>query len=519
MSESREIDLTIPLRDLPAAFGNPDAHLSTWIDPQSRLPVPYRILRKSIDARKRHNILFLYRVELNPPPPSHGMPDYPFESDPIPVKHPIVVGAGPAGLLAAWLLARAGCEPIILERGQKVGIRCADIKRFHTERCLNPESNYLFGEGGAGTYSDGKLYTRIKDPRCDFVLQLFAACGAHKEILYLQRPHIGSDILPGMVAKIRAEIERLGGTFRWGSRVESILLEGNACKGVKLAGGENLESPAVILAVGHSARDLIRNLTLQGVAHTLKPFQIGCRVEHPQSFVNHMQYGMPMPPRALPVPEYHITSRPQRPDLLTSTSFCMCPGGEIIPAVHEEGRLCTNGMSPYLRNLPYANAAIILSLENNFRDADTAFRWIESLETSTYAAGGGEWVCPAQDIIPFVRGESGLHAPTRTSYRMGLRSARLDQLLPLPARKSLNAAFRFFEKGDPGFAENGKLVGIETRISSPVRFTRRSDTLESESTTGLWLAGEGAGYAGGIMSAAVDGLRLVESVLQIALPK
>lgn len=511
MTRTQIIDLRIPLRDIPPAVGNPDLHLQHWLAPRDTTPVPYRILRKSVDARKRSHIVINYRVEIFPSPQTCGIPDYPVA--PTTLRHPLIVGAGPAGLFAAWVLARAGAQPIILERGRPVGERCKDIADFISERKLNTESNYLFGEGGAGTYSDGKLYTRIKDPRCKFILEMFTACGAPKEILWEQRPHIGSDRLPGTIAKMREEIIACGGQFLWGKRCESLLCKGGNISGVRLADGEILETPAALLAIGHSARDLIRSMTRSGVGHTLKSFQVGSRVEHRQALVDRWQYGSAAGSIALPVPEYHIVSRPPQQHLLSAVSFCMCPGGEIIPAAHREGELCTNGMSPYQRDLPYANAAIIVALENKFATADAVFDYIEMLERKSFDAGGGNWTAPAQDVVSFVREERGLSKPDKTSYRLGLTSARLDQLLPKQAKQSLQAAYRHFENMMPGFATEGKLVGLETRVSSPVRFERDAEKSHSVTHENLYIAGEGAGHAGGIISAAVDGMKLAEAML------
>lgn len=514
MTVPQIIDLKIPLSQIPASIGNPDRHLMPWINPGGVEKISYRILKKSVDARKRNYIVFNYRVELFPDLSNSESFDYPFRCDKTnALKHPVIVGAGPAGLFAAWLLARAGACPVILERGQYVGVRGNDIEKFHAQRVLNPESNYLFGEGGAGTYSDGKLYTRIKDPRCDFVLKLMTRCGAPEEIAWDQRPHIGSDILPGMVAALRHDIEHMGGIFRWGTRCESLLMEGERCGGVILSTGEKIEAPGVLLAMGHSARDFIRELMRLGISYSAKSFQVGCRVEHSQEFVNWMQYGTKHCPSPLPIPEYHIVSRPTTPGLLGAVSFCMCPGGEIIPAAHVDGMLSTNGMSPNRRNMPYANAAVIVSLENRFPKGDEALNYLEMLERNVFQSGGGDWTCPAQDVVPFIRGERGLYKPDRTSYRMGLVSGRLDKILPPLARRSLQSAFCHFDKNAPGFAAEGRLVGLETRISAPIRFDRNPETLRSASHHCLWIGGEGAGYAGGIMSAAVDGLKLAESML------
>lgn len=505
-------ELTIPVKKIPTGIKNLDTELSTFLAPNALEPVKYRILRKSVDARKKRDIALLYRVEMDPEAPPKSS-NYPIKKT-WEQTAPIIVGAGPAGLLAAWQLARAGAKPIILERGFDVAQRTADIHEFHQTQVLNPESHYLYGEGGAGTYSDGKLYTRIKDPRCDLVLSLFAEHGAPQDILYLQRPHIGSDYLPKMIASIREEIKAMGGEFRWGSCVESLIFEKTTCKGVVLRGGEKITAPAVILAMGHSARQLILNLVSEGVDHALKGVQLGCRVEHAQTFVNHMQYGFSEIPQSLPVPEYHLVSRPQVQNILTATTFCMCPGGEIIPATDRPNALCTNGMSPYKRNLPYANAAIIATLPDTFSHAQEAFAFIDKLETRIFGLGNGGFVAPAQNIEGFLRREVTLTQPESTSYAMGITRAPLSENIPSPIYKSIAYACKYYERLAPGFIRHGKIIGAETRISSPVRFLRNPDTLASTSHANLWIAGEGAGCAGGIMSAAVDGLKIAEMILE-----
>ncbi len=511
MTKSALFELKIPLKKVPPAIQNLDEELSIFIDPRTDEEIPYRILKKSVDARKKNDISLLYKVETYPESQPTSA-DYPIVNS-SKIEHPVIVGAGPAGLLAAWQLARAGAKPIVIERGQPVEQRTEDIRTLHETHQINPNSNYLYGEGGAGTYSDGKLYTRIKDPRCDLVLKLFAEHGAPEEILWTQRPHVGSDLLPGMIASIRNQIIEMGGTFRWGAECKKILTEGNCCTGIQLADGEKIEAPAVVLAIGHSARELILNLTEMGVEHTLKNIQMGCRVEHPQDFVNQMQYGMKVFPQYLPIPEYHIVSRPQSDRILTATSFCMCPGGEIIPATDRSGLLCTNGMSPYKRNLPYANAAIIAALPQNFNSAKQAFDFVEKIERTTFMMGSGGFMAPAQDVKGFMRGEATLSKSNNTSYEMGIIQAQLSQIPPTPIYNALCTAFTHFEKLAKGFIQQGKVIGMETRISSPVRFMRNMETLSSSSHANLWLAGEGAGCAGGIMSSAVDGLKIAEQIL------
>jgi len=490
----------------------------------------YAIDRRSLDARRKPDLRFVYRVNATvddgaavverPGVAVHTVP--PDEDDALyhlppadPLPHgPVVVGTGPAGIMAAYLLALHGCRPVVLDRGRDVDRRVDDVERFHATRLLDPVSNYLFGEGGAGTFSDGKLYTRVKDRRMRFLLDAFAAARAPREICYVHHPHIGSDILPHMARRLRRQIEEWGGTFRWEAEVVDVIERGGHCAGVVLADGERIEAPLTLIAPGHSARSLIRRLIEHGLDHRAKGFQLGCRIEHDQRMINTARYGCVRPPKhLLTAAEYNLVSRPPKHlDAEGVTTFCMCPGGEIIAATSDEGRLSTNGMSRHHRGSPHANAGLICNQPVR-RDGSglEGFDLIERLERAAFAAGGDDYACPAQSAAAFVRGEDG--PPVReSSYRLGVRPGRIDRILPPRTVKSLTAALRFFEKKIPGFLAQGTLVGVETRVSSPVRFERDPETLAS-SLPGLYLAGEGAGYAGGIVSAGLDGIRLAETIL------
>lgn len=536
--------LTISQFEIPAKrfaeknVTNPDQHLRSWIAQCCGIAedavIAYDILHRSLDARRKPDIRLIYTLRvtvredapireddhltISAPQPEQTHRLYQLtKSDDTPT-HPLIVGSGPAGLMAAYLLALHGCKPVILDRGYDVERRHADIRLFHQTRSLNPESNYLFGEGGAGTFSDGKLYTRVKDDRIRFILEAYVAARAPRRILYDHHPHIGSDILPLMCKRLRKQIEAWGGTFRWGAAVEDILIRDNRCAGVILTNGERLEAPVVIIGCGHSARSLIQRIAAHGVAHRLKDFQLGCRIEHAQRVIDQAQYGW-IPPRAiLGAAEYTLTSRP--PEALrvaNVTTFCMCPGGEIIAATSDDGQLCTNGMSRFRRSGAFANAGLIVNqFASDFDSAAAAFSFLEDLERRAFLAGAGDspeqsYRCPAQSAAAFARGEIGLRT-TQTSYHFGLTPARLDQILPKRTTAALQYALPYFERVIRGFLSSGTLIGVETRVSSPVRFERHPEMLES-SLPGLYLAGEGAGYAGGITSAALDGLRIAETIL------
>ncbi len=488
------------------------------------------ILSRSTDARRgTPSLLYSLLLELDTEPRVHheklsvadeemrrklldtdpALPDAPAG-----FQAPVVVGTGPCGIFAALALAMAGCRPVIIDRGFPIEQRDRDCADFIAGRQLDPESNLLIGEGGAGAYSDGKLYTGTRDSRSAFILKTFAEAGAPAEIRYLKRPHIGSDYLGKAAVNIRRRIEELGGTFIFGTAVTGIVCENGRCTGVVTAAGEKIEAPAVLIASGLGGRELNRSLRRQGVQYILKPFQLGSRIEHPQELIDRSQYHTSRRPVSLGAAEYHMVSRPQA-GILPASTFCMCPGGETVMASAWPGQCISNGMSRHARNGEFANSALIVTIQpERFAGADEAFAMLEELERGAFELGGGDYTFPAQDAAAFLRREKRLQN-RRGSAATGLLAARLDKLFIPEMYDGLSCALKNFDRQCPGFIREGKFVGIESCVSSPVRFSRDPYTLAS-SLPGLWLGGEGAGCAGGIMSAAADGMKLAAAIMESA---
>ena len=428
---------------------------------------------------------------------------------------PLVVGVGPCGLFAGLVLAEMGFRPIILERGKEVRERTVDTFGFWRQGILDPESNVQFGEGGAGTFSDGKLYSQIKDPGHlgRKVLTEFVEAGAPPEILYVNKPHIGTFRLVKMVETMRAKIESLGGEIRFRARVEDLLLEDGKIRGVVLADGQHLAADHVILAVGHSARDTFERLHRQGVYIEAKPFSIGFRIEHPQSLIDRCRFGDQAGNPLLGAADYKLVHHCGNGRSVYS--FCMCPGGTVVAAASEPGRVVTNGMSQYSRDERNANSGIVVGItpEDYPGGPLAGIDFQRRLEERAFALGGGTYEAPAQLVGDFLAGRPSTKlGSVLPSYKPGVRLGDLSTSLPDYAIAAIREALPVFDKKIRGFAMNDALLtGVETRTSSPIRI-QRNDGFESLHTKGLYPAGEGAGYAGGILSAAVDGIRVAEAV-------
>ena len=432
-------------------------------------------------------------------------------------QRPLVVGFGPCGILAALVLAQMGFRPIVLERGKKVRERTKDTWGLWRKNTLNPESNVQFGEGGAGTFSDGKLYSQIKDPRHlgRKVLTEFVKAGAPEEILYIAKPHIGTFRLVSMVEKIRAEIESLGGEIRFQQRVTDLHIEDGHVRGVTLADGAQIRADQVILALGHSARDTFAMLHERGVFMEAKPFSVGFRIEHPQTLIDKARWGKHAGHPLLGAADYKLVHHASNGRAVYS--FCMCPGGQVVAATSEEGRVVTNGMSQYSRAERNANAGMVVSInpEDYPGGAMAGIEFQRELESRAYVLGGGTYEAPAQLVGDFLVGRpSTAVGSVVPSYQPGVKWTDLSTALPDFCIAAMREALPEFARKIRGYdMHDAVLTGVETRTSSPLRITRGED-LQSLNVKGLYPAGEGAGYAGGILSAGVDGIRVAEAVAQ-----
>ncbi len=475
-----------------------------------------RILKRSVDAR-RHNIRINLTVEVLTRKEPHASFTGIFK--PVDVTHRpevIIIGAGPAGLFAALRLIELGIRPVLLERGKSVSERkkdIADISRLHI---VNPDSNYCFGEGGAGTFSDGKLYTRSKKRGDNSrVLELLHFHGADENILYEAHPHIGTDKLPRIIAAIRSSIIDAGGIYFFQKRVTDFIIEGGKIKGVITDDGDKFYSQNVILATGHSARDIFSICVRREVETELKPFAMGVRVEHPQELIDMIQYHGLSRGEYLPAASYNVV---KQVDGRGVYSFCMCPGGFIVPSATSQEEIVVNGMSPSGRNSPFANSGIVVEIKPEDLTGYLKYGHLAGLnyqmdlERKAWEYGGRKQVAPAQRLQDFVDGISSDRLPS-VSYFPGVTTSPLHEWLPQPIYNRLKTGFRMFGSLMKGFLTNeAVVVGVESRTSSPLRIPRNLTTFEHIRISGLFPAGEGSGYAGGIVSSAVDGMRVAESV-------
>ena len=474
-----------------------------------------RIVKRSIDARGRGPRVQL-RVELSTgapfDPPATTPPELPDVG-----KKPVVVivGAGPAGLFAALRAIELGLRPVILERGKDVRARRLDLAAITQRGVVDPDSNYCFGEGGAGTYSDGKLYTRSgKKEDIARILATFVAYGASPDILVDAHPHIGTNKLPDIIAAMREGILRAGGEVRFGARLTGLVVSSGRVCGVKLHDGTTIDATRVVLATGQSARDVFELLAAQGIAIERKDFALGVRVEHAQAIVDEMRYRTRERGAYLPPASY---SEVVQVDGLGVYTFCMCPGGIVAPCATAAGEIVTNGWSPSKRNNPYANSGVVVEVRGPKGDGGplSGVEYQRMVERAAFEAGGGGQVAPGQRLIDFVEGKLSADLPD-SSYPPGLKSARVDQVLPPEITERLQQGLRLFGKRMRGYWTNEAVViAVESRTSSPVRIPRDAETLEHPTVRGLFPCGEGAGYAGGIVSAAMDGERVVERLVAL----
>ncbi len=535
--------IMLRLTDIKLPLDHPSSALKQEVIKKLELEeseiVEISVFKRSYDARKSNSIFLIYSLDIKLTAnaekrclqqfagkgfvkPSPDMTyklvvDHPTEFPQGEQQRPVIIGFGPCGILAALLLAQMGLKPIVIERGQDVRQRTKDTWGLWRDRNLNEESNVQYGEGGAGTFSDGKLYTQIKDPKFygRKVLTEFVKAGAPPEILYVSKPHIGTFKLVKMMENIRAEIVALGGEIRFGEKLEHLNIKNNQIEGLTLSSGEAIKTKHVILAIGHSARDTFQNLLESGVYIEAKPFSIGLRIEHPQSVIDKARFGVNAGNEILGAADYKLVHHCK--DGRTVYSFCMCPGGTVVAAASEPGMLVINGMSEYSRNERNANSAIVVDISPEKDYPLHVLAGVDlqrQLEQKAFQMGGENYNAPAQLVGDFLAGKASDKLGTvQPSHKPGVTLGDLSQLLPDFAVKAIREAIPEFDKQIKGFSMcDAILTGVETRTSSPICIKRDKDSLVSINTQGLYPAGEGAGYAGGILSAGVDGIKVAEAV-------
>ena len=482
----------------------------------------FEIYRQSLDARRKNNIHYVYSVSASTADDTvlaKGIRRAEVTESLKPKKaylssRPVVVGLGPCGLFAAWVLTLSGNPPLIIERGEDAESRRVTVKNFWKSGILNTNSNVQFGEGGAGAFSDGKLTTRISDPRQRFVLKTLVEFGAPKDILYKAKPHIGTDLLCGVITAMRRRMQELGAEVRFNTRLTDIKVSGGRVEGIVINDDEEILCKNLILAIGHSSRDTYERLLSLGAAAEPKPFAMGVRIEHSQEFIDNLQYGAKTDKTDLPPADYRVTYNEKD---RSCYSFCMCPGGHVVASASETGGVVTNGMSNHARDGENANAALLVTLNpEDFPDKSTlgGMYWQRQLEQAAFRAGGGDYRAPAQLVGDFLahRASTALGA-VQPTYRPGVTLCDLHDVLPPRITGVLEQALPELDRRLHGFAmPDAVMTAPETRSSSPVRIIR--DESRQSAVSGLYPCGEGAGYAGGIVSAAVDGIRVAEAVAQ-----
>lgn len=479
---------------------------------------PWRILRQSVDARQRHNPHFVVSLEVADPGETLPVLNFDFQKLDLPssFERPLIVGAGPAGLFAALRFVEKGVPCVLFERGSESTARIKGISKFWRDGILDPRNNVCFGEGGAGLYSDGKLITRIKSPHIPYIMNRLVKFGAPDEIQWLSNPHVGSDRIRRVIPHMRNFLKENGCEIHFDTRVDELLFDGDQITGLKTEQGKVFRSPSTILATGHSAEDMLYYLHEAGVHLEGKSYALGLRLEHPQELINKIQYRDAAGHPKLGSANYRLTHH----DYESGTgvySFCMCPGGYVLSSGTEAEGIVCNGMSNYHRNSPYANAAIVVSIDHNklFSDVLGGLELRRSLERTAFQmvqSAGGSKELPAQRLGDFVAGKLGTVG--KGSSPSGAKAVRLDQLIPEKLKHFFLSGLERFNQNMNGFYhEDAQLYGVESRTSCPVRVTRDPHTLESISHRGLFPAGEGAGYAGGITSAACDGISIAETIM------